>query len=103
MSYGHWEGMDEMTVTVTVEMPMMQVRITTGPTIRQHCVVCCGETWKHAVQAYAFRRHSDAAVGAVCESCLQDGDTRRLPFLRSVPSYQALERERGADVEEDVF
>ena len=83
----------------------MRVQILTGPTIRQRCVACERETFKEEVQAFAlvkgFEYGDTVPCGAVCEVCLQDDATRRLPHLISVPTYQDLARARDEFNRED--
>lgn len=47
------------------------IEIQRGPCIRQHCVVCHGETEKQPVQAFVYE--DGERVGAICEGCLREG------------------------------
>lgn len=86
-------------------MTAVQIHIETGATIRQHCLVCDGETEKHAVQAFCYVDGDAVPAGAVCESCLQERDVAlRLPVLGDVPTFAALERERAIfNFEEEAY
>ena len=83
---------------------MIQVRIKTGATIRQWCLLCDGQTWKHAVQAFYFVDGHDVPSGAVCEHCLCENRTTRPEVTGDVPTYAALRRERQIfDWEEEQY
>ena len=71
---------------------MLEVILKTGAMIRQHCLICCGNTNKDMVQARVYEDNEDTHL-VVCEKCLALSPTERAAQLHQ----KAESRRESAD------
>jgi hypothetical protein len=84
------------TITIKTELTFT-VQIGRGPCIRQTCPLCHGETYKHAVQAFARRAGAGLPFGALCEDCLEERtESPTLPELLTARRAWDAEQDRPA-------
>jgi hypothetical protein len=57
-----------------------------GANIRQQCLACKGETWRHPVQAFVWERDNPIPLGAICEVCLRRPSALLIPRLAEPPN-----------------